>query len=222
LPRPAEIYVIESQPQLRVLTSMVRQEIVDVLAQMGTASVAEVAATLGRPPDSLYYHLRALQKAGLVLPAGVRRRSRRQEVLFRTVAPELMLRYQPGHPPNRKAVTAIVGSMLRLGFRDFRRAFERPSVIVSGNHRELWALRRTGWLSPAQVATVNRSIQQLSRNVAKSRGQGQLYAITVVLTPLEQRRGRRLRRTDQETGSRISTKVSLREESTRDARVRHK
>lgn len=222
MPRPAETYLIEDQPQLRVLTSAVRQEIVDVLAQMGTASVAEIAATLGRPADSLYYHLRALQKAGLVLPEGFRHRSRRKEVLFRTVAPELMLRYQPRHPPNRRAVTAIVGSMLRLGFRDFRRAFERPGVIVSGNNRELWALRRTGWLSAAQVVTVNRSIQQLSRNVARSRGQGQLYAITVLLTPLEQRTARRQRRTDQEAGNRVSTKVSLREASTRDARVRRK
>jgi predicted transcriptional regulator len=45
-------------PQLAALATAARQEIVDVLEQMGTVSVAEMAGALGRPADALYFHLR--------------------------------------------------------------------------------------------------------------------------------------------------------------------
>jgi predicted transcriptional regulator len=88
-------HVIRSEEQLAALGSAARQEIADVLAEMGTVSVAAIAATLGRPADALYFHLRALKKAGLVRQVGYRSRAGRKEALFRTVAPELWLRYEP-------------------------------------------------------------------------------------------------------------------------------
>src|SRR5689334_18235710 len=109
----AKVHIIHSDQQLSALASAARQEIVDVLAQMGTVSVGEIAAALGRPADALYYHLRALKRAGLVLQVGVQRGGGRPEALFRTVAPELRLRYEPRNQGNRRAITAIVGSMLR-------------------------------------------------------------------------------------------------------------
>jgi DNA-binding transcriptional ArsR family regulator len=184
----ASSHLIRTEKQLAAVISAARQEIVDVLAQMGTVSVAEIAATLGRPADALYFHLRALKKAGLVRQAGYRSRAGRKEALFRTVASELRLHYDPHSEINRKAVTAIVGSMLRLGIRDFRRAFQQTDVIVLGAQRELWALRKTGRLSLAEIAGVNRSIEHLTRAVSKPHGRGRLYGITVLLTPLDHRR----------------------------------
>jgi DNA-binding transcriptional ArsR family regulator len=184
----ASSHLIRTEKQFAALISAARQEIVDVLAQMGTVSVAEIAATLGRPADALYFHLRALTKAGLVRQAGYRSRAGRKEALFRTVASELRLRYDPRSDTNRRAVGAIVSSMLRLGIRDFRRAFQQPEVIVSGPQRELWALRKTGRLSLAEIADVNRSIERLTNAVSKPHGRGQLYGITILLTPLDHRR----------------------------------
>jgi DNA-binding transcriptional ArsR family regulator len=186
--KPGQRHVIRAEKQLAALRSAARQEIVDVLAEMGTVSVAEIAATLGRPADALYFHLRALKRVGLVEQVGNRSRGGRKEALFRTVAPELWLRYEPGNKDNRRAVTAIVSSMLRLGIRDFGRAFQGGDVIVSGVHRELWAVRKTGRLSLAQVAEVNRSIERLKRSVSKPHGRGRLYGITVLLTPLDHRK----------------------------------
>jgi hypothetical protein len=181
-------YVIRTQKQLAVLVSAPRQEIVDVLADAGKLSVAEIAAVLGRPADALYFHLRALKLSGLVRQDGSRYRGRRKEALFRTIAPDLWLQYEPKSGANRRAVTAIVSSMLRLGIRDFRRSFQRGGVIVSGCHRELWALRKTGRLSLPQLAVVNRSIERLRRATSKPNGRGRVYAVTVLLTPLDHRR----------------------------------
>lgn len=184
-------YAIRSNRQLSVLASGPRQEIVDVLEKTGEASVAELAAVLGRPADALYFHLRHLRRAGLVLDAGYRRRGGRKEKLFRIVAPELQLKYDPSNKHNRKRVTAIVESMFRLATRDFKRAFRFPGVIVSGNRRQLWALRKTGRLSKAEVINVNRAIKDLVGRVSNRGRSGRLYAITVLLTPLDRQEGRK-------------------------------
>jgi DNA-binding transcriptional ArsR family regulator len=178
-------YVVRSKRQFAALASPARQEIVDVLSQMGTVSVAELAATLGRPADALYYHLRVLKRGELVLHAGYREQGERKEELFRTVSPDVRLQYESGTGGNVLEVTAIVGSMLRLGIRDFRRAFQSGSARVSGSGRELWALRRTGWLTSDEIAKVNQSIESLRQAVAKPRGRGRLYSITVLLTPVD-------------------------------------
>jgi DNA-binding transcriptional ArsR family regulator len=162
-----------------------------MLSQMGTVPVAELSAALGRPADAIYYHLRALERAGLVIRAGSRKQGKRQAALFRTISPDLSLEYQVGPKGNAREITAIVSSMLRLGARDFRRAFQRGGATVSGPRRELWALRRAGWLTPEEMIKVNRSIESLASAVSRPRGKGRLYAITVVLTPVDHRRGKR-------------------------------
>ena len=135
-------YLIRKPKQLNALVSAVRQEIADILGEMDTASVAEIASALGRPADALYFHLRALTRAGLVRQAGYRKRGRHKEALYRT-AGELKLAYDPRNADNRRGIQAIVSSMMRLGIRDFGRASQRTDVNVTGARRELWALRKT-------------------------------------------------------------------------------
>jgi DNA-binding transcriptional ArsR family regulator len=180
-------HLIHDKQQMAALAAAARQEIVDVLEQMGTTSVAELAAALGRPADALYFHLRALTRVGLVLNAGYRARPRGKEALYRTVAPELQLQYEPRDAGNRKAVSAIVASMLRLTTRDFERSFQSGHIRVSGPHRELWALRKVGRLSRPQLSHLNRRIKEIVRDASTPHGQGRLYAVTVVITPLDHR-----------------------------------
>jgi len=180
-------HVIESPQQLRALASAARQEIVDVLSRLGTVTVAELATTLGRPPDALYYHLRVLVRAGLVVSVESTAKSGRQEARFRTVAPELHLRYSSEDPRKVRDTAAIVSSMLRLGIRDFRRTLQSGQATLSGPHRELWALRATGWLKPQDIQHINGKIQELRNAVWKPKSEGRLYGITILLTPLDHR-----------------------------------
>ena len=185
-------YIIREKRQMRALAASTRQEIVDVLPRLGTVSVAELAAALGRPADSLYYHLRMLTRVGLVLSTGNRTVNGRTEALFRAVAPELSLEYKLGKQGNGNEVNAIIASMLRLGTRDFRRSFRAGEATVSGPERELWALRKTGWLSLEQIADVNRHIHKLMEIAACSGTGEKLYALTVLLTPLERKNRERV------------------------------
>jgi predicted ArsR family transcriptional regulator len=186
---PNRPYVIRSKTQLKCLAAASRQEIFDVLEQMGTVSVAELAAVLGRPADALYFHLRALTRAGLVQQAAHRARSGRTETLYRTVKPEVQLGYEPHNAANRRAVSAIVASMLRLANRDFRRSFDGGQVVVSGAQRNLWAWRKVGRLSRGELARLNNRMRDLAKAVSTPRGDGRLYGVTVILTPLDHRNG---------------------------------
>ncbi|HEX2816353.1 MAG TPA: helix-turn-helix domain-containing protein [Phenylobacterium sp.] len=180
-------YVVRTKKQLSALASSARQEIVDVLANAGAISVAELASALGRHADALYYHLKVLRQAGLVLSAGHRGRGKHREELIRSVSADLRLPYELGEGGNRGEISAIVASMLRLGIRDFDHAFAFGDVKVSGADRELLALRKIGWLTPDEVGDVNRSIAELAQIAAGPPGRGRLYAITILLTPLDHR-----------------------------------
>jgi DNA-binding transcriptional ArsR family regulator len=186
--RIATNYIIRDKQQMRALAASTRQEIVDVLPRMGTVSVAELATALGRPADSLYYHLRMLVKVGLVLTAGSRIRNGRSEALYHAVARELRLWYKLGKNGNGSEIVPIVASMLRLGVRDFRKSFKAGHAAVSGSHRELWALRKTAWLSKTQLAEINRGVENFLELTSGTGRKGKLYGVTVLLTPLE--RGR--------------------------------
>jgi len=177
-------HFIRSDAQLKALASAARQEIVDVLSRMGTVTVADLAATLGRPADALYYHLRVLLRSGLVVEA---KSGASREARYRTVAPELHLEYSSTDAKRVRETSAIVSSMLRLGIRDFKRSLVAGTAKLAGPERELWALRATGWLEPKQLHSVNMQIQQLRDSVWKPKGPGRLYGITILITPLDQR-----------------------------------
>ena len=190
---PLRTQAITDPAHLKALASPVRQELIDLLGRTGPVSAAELGALVRRPADGLYYHLRALQRVGLVAAAGTRVSGGRSETLFRAIHREPALRHDPSPRGNTPAVVAIVAAMLRLGIRDFRQAAASAGVRTQGPRRELWALRVTGRLSPSEVADVNRRMRALRDTVAKP-SQGKLYAITILLTPLGHRVRKKQRR----------------------------
>ncbi len=187
--------ILSRLDQMVVLSSPLRQELLDVLARMGAVSLAEIGAVLGRPADGLYYHVRLLQQSGLVKSAGHRIRQGRKEALFRAAASEFVLRYASAPSTHARAVNSIVGAMLRLGLRDFRRALASRENRFEGPQRDLWALRITGWLLPAHVLRVNRLIRRLAKATSHIEPKGRLYGVTVLLTPLDHRANKTGRRT---------------------------
>lgn len=184
---------ITDRAQLRTLASPARQELLDLLVRTGPASASALSRMVGRPADGLYYHLRELLRVGLVREAGSVDGGGRRAVLYRAAHQEPALRHDVGPGGNSPDVTSIVASMLRLGIRDFKRATALQGVRTREPGRELWALRVTGRLDPADLKEVNRKIHGLRRAVGNA-GSGKLYAITILLAPLEHRARRKQRR----------------------------
>src|SRR5688572_9630588 len=190
---------VERPAQIRALASPARQELLDTLQALGRASVPELAAQLGRPADALYYHVRALQKAGLLREVERRRRGRHVEAVYATPEPDkrLKLSYRAGGKASARAVSSVVASMLRASRRDFDAAIARADVAVDGPRRELWAARVKGWLSPRELARANTLLLELATLVSGSRSPARerLYSFQFLLVPtLRERPARRSRR----------------------------
>jgi len=186
-------HIVRERAALRVLASPFRREIVDTLGRLGETNVSALAQALSRPADGLYYHLRLLKSAGLIrMWEGPRWEGpgvRVAPVGRRVTASEKKLVHE--HGPE---LSAIVSKMVRLGVRDYRRALARGNAAFEGKRRELVALRATGWLSRRDIEPLNLLIREVSGFVAgarRIRGEERLYALTILLTPVERRRRKR-------------------------------
>jgi DNA-binding transcriptional ArsR family regulator len=168
--------MINDLKQITVLASPVRISLVDTLEAIGPCSIAELAAAVGSRPDGLYYHLRILEKRGLV---------RRSGAIVRVVPRRIVLAYDAADKRNVRAVTRVASAILRGALRAFRAAF-KGKVRTRGPRRELWAAQRTVRLSAKELATVNRLLNELVDTFgdARERQSGdRLYSITFVLSP---------------------------------------
>ena len=171
----------------RALASPHRLEIIAALGDAGAVSIAELARRLGRTPHSLYYHVKQLAAAGIVVPAEVRHRGRHDERIWTLVADRILL--GAAADGSGRDGSRAVDAMLRLTSRELQLALRRarsrrgegPSVI---------GLRMKGRLDEATLTRLRRLIAQMEAVIqrANRRGRtGRLYALTIVLTPTEDR-----------------------------------
>lgn len=183
----APVYLIREPAQLRALASPVRQEILDALAAAGESPIAELAAQLGRRPHALYYHLRALERVGLVRRTGTRRNGKSDAALYSVPAPRMTLQYRFGASGFSAGMLRTLGAMLRLTERDFRRALRFRTAEAEGPRRNLLCSRTKARLTAAQLERVNTHLAALFEELAGAQGQraGRLQALTIVTAPLE-------------------------------------
>lgn len=183
---------VDSVAEIDLLASPIRIEIIDTLEALGQpASVAELAAELGRPADGLYYHLRPLVDVGLVeeesAADGRRYRTR--------TGPEkrLRLHYRPGDTPTAKAVGRAAASQLRMSGRDFERALADPASVVDGAQRELWAARSKGWVDAEELAEINRLLARVLDLLHRPKAAcgDKLIALSWIMAPLAPQPARR-------------------------------
>ncbi len=187
--------VVEKADEIALLASPTRIELIDTLEAIGgAATVAELAAQLGRPADGLYYHLRQLAAAGLLIE-DVGADGKR----YRTRTPRgesLRLRYKPGATANARAVGEVAASVLRISGRDFKRAIADSSAVVEGPLRELWAARGKGWVGDADLAEINRLLGRLATLLRRPRStrRDRLIVLSWVLAPVAAKPARRPQR----------------------------
>lgn len=183
-------FVVERPDAIRLLASPLRQAIVDSIVADGETTANALSAVIRRPADRLYYHLRLLEKAGVVRSRESRSANGRAERFFDVPDRPVYLRYDPSSSANRRAVRRVAASMVRAGMRDFVRGFERKGVRAWGPRRELWASRIQGRLTARDLEVVNALMQCLVDRIVASRGRdpasGKAYQLTWLLSPFEE------------------------------------
>lgn len=170
-----------------------RLEIYEALQIGGPSSIAELATRLGRPADSLYYHVRKLLAIGVIeeLPGEARESSGpgRRGAVYSLVGRLVDVALNPRSRRSREAWADGGAAVLRLVQRDFGRALESGDVRPTGPRRNLFLRRLKLRLDAAQLREVNEHIEALNELLMKhaENTAGDLHAITCVMTPLEER-----------------------------------
>jgi DNA-binding transcriptional ArsR family regulator len=177
-------YIIERAAQVRALRSPARQEVVDALESAGPSSAAELARLLGKAPDGLYFHLKALVKVGLVEEREQRKNGRHVAAVYDLPARPLRLGYEK--PVKRSDVVGVVKGALRLSLRDFERGLAAGAETTPGK-RVLWGGRAKGWLSPQEVERVNELLSEVQAIVRQGRPREGARAVSLgfVLAPVQ-------------------------------------
>ncbi|MCP3773228.1 helix-turn-helix domain-containing protein [Paenibacillus sp. MZ04-78.2] len=103
---------IEAPEQAMALLNPLRADIAARLAS--PASAAEVARAIGEAPQRINYHLKALEKAGLVRRVGTRQVRNLVEVLYQAVAKTFILSDQLGMKPETVRRLKDQGSLSHL------------------------------------------------------------------------------------------------------------
>lgn len=168
----------------RVL-SPVRLELLSAIGLHGPCSARELATRLGRSVTSLYYHLGLLARVG-----AVSQRRRGSETVWQVTAQEVTV-------GSRRSVAAGIATAastkaaLRLTSREVEAALRDPSLRRGEPSRRLVAARSKAWLDEAQLGAIDRHIAAildiLCRAPSARRGAA-IYAVTLVLAPVRERR----------------------------------
>jgi DNA-binding transcriptional ArsR family regulator len=185
---------VRDPEQIRLLSSAVRQEIVDTLAALGgEANVAAMAEHLGRPADGLYYHLRALVDGGLVEEAPATGDDERRYRLAGEGSDPMRLAYDLGPQGNGRELGAFARALLQIAAGDFEAALTTAETVTEGPERELWVSRNKGWLSKDDLREVSGLLERLSElsSQPKAPGRERLMSFAFALAPLSPRPRRR-------------------------------
>lgn len=186
-------YSVREARQIRALRSPARQEFVDGLQAIGPCSIAELGALLGRAPDSLYYHLRALERVGLVVEKGSRRSGARTELLYDTPG-RLILDHQPHTSSERRDLMQLARSVLRSAERDLQLSLDSGLASYSrGPQRNAWCARVKGWLTPQELTRLRQHLEAAAQLLVQGRRRpdAQLHTVAFALAPLApSKRGR--------------------------------
>ncbi|HEX8876483.1 MAG TPA: helix-turn-helix domain-containing protein [Phycisphaerales bacterium] len=182
-------HVIRTAAAARAIVAPLRQEIVDALDAAGPCSIARLAELLGRPADSLYFHLRKLERVGLVIETERRREGRHVFRVYDVPAHPVSLRY--GEPIRAADLSGIARSAFRAASKEFSQAARDPEIVTEpGPRRALWMGRAKGWLTERELAQANTLLGELLALVRAANARGgqrdgaRLFGVTFGLAPV--------------------------------------
>jgi DNA-binding transcriptional ArsR family regulator len=185
---PVRWYVVREARQIRLLGSPLRQALIDTIVSSGPCTVGTLSQVLGRPMDRLYYHLRLLEDAGLVIARNVKPGIGRRDAAFDVPGRPMRLQYDLRNAANKRAVRAAVRSIWRASQADFARGLNDPKSVVSGSARNLWAARAQARLTPSDLAKVNQHVKEIIQIMTRARERHagkRMLQFTFALSPCE-------------------------------------
>src|SRR5713101_1619989 len=116
-----ERYDIENIEQLRAVADLLRLRIIDTLVKQ-PMTVTQLGEMLGEAPAKIHYHVRELEKVGLLKLVETREKGGILEKYYQPIAREISVKKQLFAGPPDEAMAAI-GTLLNQVKEGFQRAF---------------------------------------------------------------------------------------------------
>ncbi|HVF39770.1 MAG TPA: helix-turn-helix domain-containing protein [Gemmatimonadaceae bacterium] len=181
-------YIATSLRQILVLASPGREDIIDAVAICGPAPVSELSEFLGRSRHSLYYHLRALRDAGLLIETLHPAKGKKTTARYDLPGRPMIVRYDLSSKRSRNAVIKLGHGRFRAAERGFIRACHPDVAVVEGPRRNLWVAHLEGWLTDSDLESANelfaRLIDLFKNDDGTSRAGRKPYAVTWAISPV--------------------------------------
>jgi predicted ArsR family transcriptional regulator len=182
--RPAEEFEIDDIETLKVVADPYRMGMIEAIgADQITAK--QWADRLGDDVHKLYYHIRLLEKHGLVTVVEQRVVSGIIEKTYALTAKRFQMK--PGllssSPEADATLEATLSSLLSSTASAARRAFRSGDLDIDDKERTM-LFRATLRLTPDKAAELTRRVEELFEEVDSEDDQADRYGITVVFHPL--------------------------------------
>lgn len=163
------VYQIESMDQLKAIASELRQRIIHALARQ-QLTVTQLGDLLDQPPAKLHYHVRELERLGLVVLVETREKGGILEKYYRTRARTLTV--PPGllqeRPPDE--TIAAVSDLLQDVAQGFMQSFAQSAMEGTSIEGTTALLRWHLWMTEEEVATLGQKIATLVEPYEQRRG----------------------------------------------------
>lgn len=181
-----DTYWVVEPEQLQCLASPVRGDIIDHLVGRGPMAIKQIASSLGRQPSSIYYHIEKLLEVGLIEEAGRQVVNRRTEILYKTPGKKMRVKKALADMANRDVITQTAFGLLRQSQRDFERGYERASMKIDGDERNMGFFRLVNRPSPESLAEINGYLERIAEILWQERDESQpLVAFAWTMAPLD-------------------------------------
>ncbi len=164
-----ELYNLETVEQLRAISDPLRLRIVDALAQRALTATG-LGEALGLPANKAHYHVRELEKAGLVRLVETRERGGILEKYYRAVArtldvPSSLLRTVP---PDESV--AVAGDLLRFFTQGFLRALAHGLRLPDWSEHRITFAPAYLWMTDEEYGDALKKVYEVLEPYRAPRG----------------------------------------------------
>ncbi len=179
-------FKVTTEKQIRALSGPVQHQMVATLERVGPSTAKELAGHIGLAPESLYYHLRRLKDAGLLVQTDRRPTSRRPEAVYALPGSELVLDSEARSPRFLEALAGLQRSLMNTATRIYERALRSGTSVRRGSRRNLCLIQVQGRLRPRQLGELNRRLEEIADFVAEhdDPSHDEFLSVTISMSPV--------------------------------------
>jgi predicted transcriptional regulator len=191
----AKKLILRSEAQRKAFSSPLRLELIGLFTDGEPRSAADMAELVGRPASAIHYHVRVLEKAGLLKRSGERHSARKPEALYLPTADVFQMEQPKSNPADAAdAAVKTLSTAFRMAERDMKVAMTDPRTRPNGPHRNAFGARLHCRLTKKELAELNRHLRTIEKMLVRSTQSrrpspdDQFVSLTLALMPLRNRK----------------------------------